>query len=56
MTQFWLGLVAIGAIGIGLEGLDNWWMDRKARKANQPKRAHWHRPSQYIMTHQDWGE
>ncbi len=28
------------------------WLD--GRKETQPRR--WHKPSHYIMTHQDWGE
>ena len=55
MMHFWLALVVIGAIGIAQEKLDNWYEDRKARGATQTKRAY-HKPSQYIMTHQDWRE
>ena len=55
MGHFLAALVAIGAIGIGLETLDGWYADRKERIAGKVKRARWHKPSQYIMTDQDWG-
>ena len=56
IAHFLLGLVIIGAIGVGLEALDAWYAGRKERAASQTKRTHWHKPSQYIMTHQDWRE
>ena len=42
----------IGAI-IAMVLIDS--LERHAKgRASRGKRAHWHKPSQYIMTHQDW--
>ena len=54
IASFLLALVIIAAVGIGLEALDNWYECHKERLIAKVK--HWHRASQYIMTHQDWRE